>query len=133
MKAETVHTPYSHIWNKYRPVILRLMVDSENGPQHYSFSDHEFTRVFPKKRDSLAFILFLHRSKALNNIKSSPLAQSLLAMLRESKTVERLTEDLTFEFMLDDKFLFHVRRNEALNDNDAAANPAAAIVSSVEE
>lgn len=54
-------------------------------------------------------------------------------MLRESKTVERLTEDLTFEFMLDDKFLFHVRRNEAMNDNDAAANPAAAIVSSVEE
>jgi hypothetical protein len=36
MNAETVHTPYSHIWNKYRPVILRLMVDSKNGPQHYA-------------------------------------------------------------------------------------------------
>lgn len=99
MNTETVHTPYSHIWNKYRPVILRLMVDSENAPQYYAFSVHEFTRVFPKNRSNLAFILFLHRSKALNNIKSSPLAQSLLAMLRESKTVVRLTEHSTFEFV----------------------------------
>src|SRR5688572_12576913 len=102
MNFEIPQTPYSYVWHKYRPVILRLMVDSENTPQHYAFSDHEFRRVFPRKQGSLAFILFIHRSKALNNIKSSPLAQALLGILRESKTAVKLTEDSTYEFILDE-------------------------------
>lgn len=68
--------------------------------------------MLPKSRSSLAFILYLHRSKAVNNIKTSPLAHALLGVLRQSKTADRLTEDSTYELMLDEKFVFHVRKNE---------------------
>jgi hypothetical protein len=116
MYFETSQTPYSYLWHKYRPVILRLMVTAEDGPQQYVFSDHEFKGIFPKNRSSLAFILYIHRTKALNNIKGSPLAHALLGVLKESKTAVRLTESSTYELMLDEKFIFHVRKNESVKN-----------------
>jgi len=124
MNTELSQSAYRYVWHKYRPVILRLMVDSEKAPQQYAFSDHEFKRVFPRKHNSLAFILFIHRSKALNNIKSSPLAQALLGILQESKTVVRLTEDSTYELILDENFIFHVRKNEKIAGTADVSDPA---------
>ena len=120
-------SPCSYIWHKYRPVILRMMVDSETTPQHYAFADHEFKRLFPKNTGKLAFILFLHRAKAINNIKSSPLAQALLGILQQSKTVVRLTEESTYELMLDDKFVFHVRKNDPAVANYKSSNAVAVV------
>lgn len=121
MNFETLQTPYDYVWHKYRPVILRLMIDAETTPQAYSFSDHEFKRMFPKNKSSLAFILYVHRSKAINNIKTSPLANALLGILQQSKTAVKLTEDSTYELMLDQKFVLHVRKNKSV---DQLAPPA---------
>jgi hypothetical protein len=90
------------------------MVDAANCPQQYSFSNHEFTQIAPKNRTSLAFILYLHRLKALNNIKSSPLAHGLLEILKESQTAARLTQSSVFEFILDKHFVLHVERNKEI-------------------
>jgi hypothetical protein len=119
----TSETPYIHIWNKYRPVILRLMVDACGTAQHYEFSSHEFTRVFPKNRAGLRFILYFHRSSALNNIKTSLLAKDLLGILRESHTAVKLGENSTYEFILDGNFVLHVRKNTSVEI-------AAAVISS---
>lgn len=127
MYIETSQTPYSYIWHKYRPVILRLMVNAEGTPQQYAFSDHEFKRMFPKNRSSLAFILYIHRSKALNNIKTSPLARALLGILQQSQTAVRLTEDSTYEFMLDEKFVFHVRKNEIVVEANVVSAAASLV------
>ncbi|HYC87055.1 MAG TPA: hypothetical protein VEB86_17600 [Chryseosolibacter sp.] len=118
---ETLPTACSYIWHKYRPVILRLMVNAEDVPQQYVFSSHEFRRIFPKNRSSLAFILYMHRSKALNNIKASPLAQALLGILQQSNTAGKLTEDSTYELMLDECFVFHVRKNGVAIDKDLSS------------
>jgi hypothetical protein len=115
---ELTQTPYSHIWHKYRPAILRLMIDAEDAPQRYVFSGHEFRSILPKSRTSLAFILYIHGSKALNNIKASPLAHALLGVLQESKTAIKLTADSTYELMLDRNFVFHVRKNDAAVHGD---------------
>jgi len=108
---EKASTPYSYIWHKYRPVILRLMVNASEAPQKYEFSDHEFKRIFPKNKTSLAFIIYVNKVKALNNIKSSPLAHALLEILQQSKTAISLTEHDTYELMLDRNFTFHVRKS----------------------
>lgn len=115
---EPSQTACSYIWHKYRPVILRLMVNAQYAAQQYVFSDHEFKRMFPKNRGSLAFILYIHRSKALNNIKTSPLALALLGILQQSGTAIKLCEDSTYELMLDEHFVFHVRKNSAAIDGD---------------
>jgi hypothetical protein len=116
MHNETKQAPYGYIWHKYRPAILRLMVNAETAPQQYIFSDQEFKKVFPKSRNSLAFILYIHRSKALNNIKASPLAHALLEILQRSDTAIKLTTNSTYEFMLDEKFVFHVRKNDTVSN-----------------
>lgn len=120
-------TPYSYIWHKYRPVILRLMVNAHDGPQQYTFSEHEFRRIFPKNRSSLAFILYMHRSKAVNNIKTSLLAHALLGILKESKTAVSLTENSTFEFRLDENFVLHVRKNQVADENSVVTPSAVSL------
>jgi hypothetical protein len=103
------------------------MVNAEEAPQQYSFSNHEFRRMFPANRKSLAFIVYIHRSKPLNNIKTSPLAHALVGILKESNTAVRLTENSTYEFMLDENFIFHVRRNEVVANNDLASASAVSV------
>jgi hypothetical protein len=129
MNIETsqTQTPYGYIWHKYRPVILRLMVNAEDAPQQYVFAGHEFRKMFPKNRGSLAFLLYIHRSKAVNNIKTSPLANALLAILQQSKTAVKLTENSTYELMLDKKFVFHVRKNEVVDHAHATSVTAASL------
>jgi hypothetical protein len=102
------------------------MINAEDAPQQYIFSDHEFKRVFPANRSSLAFILYIHHSKALNNIKASPLAHALLGILQQSKTAARLTEHSTYELMLDAKFVFRVRKNEIVG-NEIGSSVAASM------
>ena len=123
MRIESSSTEYNHIWHKYRPVILRMMIDANSGPQRYSFADHEFLRTNPKSKSAMAFILYMHGSKALNNIRTSPLAHSLLSTLRQSKTAMELTEHSTYELMLDKKFVLHVTKagvQEALTEAEQA-------------
>lgn len=110
MQFELSNPEYTHIWHKYRPVILRMMVNASVGVQHYSFSPHEFRRIVPKGKGGVAFILYLRKSKALNNIRTSPLAHALLATLQQSKTAVELTADSTFELMLDNKFVMHIKK-----------------------
>jgi hypothetical protein len=110
MQLETSNPEYTHIWHKYRPVILRMMIDADAGVQHYSFSRHEFRRIIKKGKENLAFILYLRKSKALNNIKTSQLAHALLSTLQQSKTAIELTADATFELMLDNRFVLHVKK-----------------------
>ena len=110
MRIESSSTEYNHIWHKYRPVILRMMIDANTEPQRYSFAHHEFLRTNPKSKSGMAFILYMHGSKALNNIRTSPLAHSLLSTLRQSKTAMALLEHSTYELMLDKKFVLHVTK-----------------------
>ena len=101
---------YAYLWNKYRPVILRLMIDSAEGPQEYKFSNHEFEKVTPTKKGSYAFILRVFQGDAVNDIKTSDVAKDLLMILRQSKTASELMESCTYEFMLDRHFLLHIKQ-----------------------
>ena len=103
-------TDYGYIWHKYRPVILKLMIDAAQGPQEYRFSEHEFRRINPRQKSGFAFILFIHKCKAINNIAGSVLANDLLTILKQSKTAIELTDKSTYEIMLDKKFVLRIRK-----------------------
>lgn len=103
---------YTFLWNKYRPVVLKLMVDSAKEPQEYKFIQHEFKDINPKEKGGYAFTLQIFNSKAANNIKSSVIAQDLLIMLEKSKKSIELTEEATYEIILDKQFVLHVNRIE---------------------
>lgn len=109
---------YIYLWKKYRPAILKLMVDSANGPQEYQFSKHEFHDVNPKEKGGYSFTLRVLQGKALKELKTSVLAMDLLAVLQSSRKASELTETATYEFMLDKQFLLHITHQEVEKEEE---------------
>lgn len=103
---------YTYLWSKYRPAILKLMLDSADAPQEYKFSNHEFKRVNPKEKGGYSFVLRAFEGTALNDIRSSIVAKNLLGILKQSRTASALMEVSTYEFNLDKHFLLHITKEE---------------------
>jgi hypothetical protein len=99
---------YAPIWNKYRPAILKMMVDAANGPQKYRLMPHELQAMDSKKKNGFAFSIQTSGRKATKSIKDSEIAQDLLNMLLLSKRGLELLESKSFEFAVDKQFMLHV-------------------------
>ncbi len=100
---------YYSLWSKYRPVIIQLMLASEDSPQNYRLFDHEFRAANPKEK-SYTFEMSVYDGKATNNVKESRNAQELLNVLNGSRKASELLRESQFEFSLDRNFIFHVIR-----------------------
>jgi len=109
---------YSYLWNKYRPAILKLMVDSKDSPQQYKFSNHEFKVAHPTEKGGYSFKLRVFNSKAVNDIKKSTVAKDLLKILQQSKKATELTGQYVYEFAMDKGFLLNINREEAIKINN---------------
>ncbi len=105
-------TTYTYLWSKYRPAILKLMVDSGKGPQQYKFSSHEIKAINAGHKGSNAFTLKVYMGKAVNDIRTSAIAKDLLLVLQESRKATELAETSTYEFTLDKHFVLHVTQAE---------------------
>jgi hypothetical protein len=101
---------YAFVWRKYRPAILKLMVDSSETPQQYQFSKHEIKGINPKERGGHTFSLQVRNGKAVNNIRTSAIAQDLLLVLQQSKKASELVDLATYEFKLDKHFVLHITK-----------------------
>jgi hypothetical protein len=103
---------YTSLWNKYRPVILKLMSAAATEPQQYKLFAHEFKAIGEKVKKGYTFSLQAANGKALNNIKGSTVAQDLLQVLQQSKTATQLMTEATFELSMDKHFVLQVNRKE---------------------
>lgn len=101
---------YVSLWSKYRPAILKLMVASEDSPQEYGLSAHEFKALNPKDRNGYSFTLKAYQGKALNNIQQSTNARDLLYMLSLSRKASELLDAGTYEFTLTKQFKLQVTK-----------------------
>lgn len=106
------HNPYMPVWNKYRPAILKLMVESANEPQQYKLSAHEFRAMTPKPKTTYAFALEAAHGKALNRISDIPVAVDLLLMLQQSGKAMELMRESTYALSMDRNFVLHVSRKQ---------------------
>jgi hypothetical protein len=110
---------YTSLWNKYRPVILQLMSASTQEPQEYKLFVHEFKASGEKVKSGYSFTLEVANGKALNNIKSSSVAQDLLSMLNQSKKATELMSKAAYVLSLDKQFVLRVNRKEELTETTA--------------
>lgn len=101
---------YAPIWNKYRPAIIRMLIDSTSEPQVYKLSAHEFKAMNAKQKGGYNFTLQVSKSKALNNIKDSVIAQELLEVLQTSPKATELTLEAPYLIEMDKKFMLHVTK-----------------------
>jgi hypothetical protein len=104
------YNPYSPLWNKYRPVIIKLMSAAEHEPQQYKLYGHEFKAMGQKVKSGYSFVLEAANGKAVNNIKGSIVAHDLLQILQQSTKAMQLMKEATYELSLDKNFLFKVSR-----------------------
>ncbi len=106
---------YLPVWNKYRPAIIRMMINSNVEPQQYKMSKHEFQAMDSKQRGSYNFTLQVSKGKAINNIKDSTIAQGLLEVLSLSQKAKELSDTTTYEIMMDRQFVLHVKVAVGIN------------------
>jgi hypothetical protein len=118
--------PYAALWGKYRPMILKLMVESGKEPQQYRLFSHEFKAVGLKEKTGYSFVLEVSQGKAINKIKGSTVARDLLGVLQSSQKASQLMNEAVYEFKLDKQFVFHVSRK-------VEAQPAAEVAATPEE
>jgi hypothetical protein len=104
--------PYSPLWNKYRPMILKLMAAAEQEPQQYQLYSHEFKAMGQKVKSGYSFVLQASKGKAINNIKASVVAIDLLQILQTSAKAMDLMKEATYELSLDKNFVFKVSRRQ---------------------
>ena len=101
---------YTPVWHKYRPAIVKMMVDSVETPQAYKLFPHEFKALNSNQKGGFNFTLQVSKSRAVNNIKDSIIAQDLLQILQLSKKASELTEESSYEISLDKQFVLHVSK-----------------------
>lgn len=100
---------YTSLWNKYRPSILKMMIDAGTEPQQYKFYVHEFKALKPTEK-SYSFNLQVSGGKADNPTKMPTIARELLMVLQYSKKATELMTGQTYQFKLDRNFLLHVTK-----------------------
>ncbi|HEY5918691.1 MAG TPA: hypothetical protein VIU13_14850 [Chryseolinea sp.] len=121
---------YGYFWEKYRPAILKLMISSTEGPQKYKFSTHEVKTANPKDKGGFTFTLTVHKRKAVNDVRSSPIAKDLLRVLQQSGKASELSDSSIYEFKLDKHFVLHVAKMDI--QREVTDNPQSIITEPIE-
>lgn len=103
---------YSYLWNKYRPVILKLMKEASKKPQQYKFLKHEFNDINPREKGGHSFDMELSNGRPAG-VKDSMVAKSLYAVLDQSMTAMELSNEATYEFSMDKQYNLQVSLKEA--------------------
>jgi len=101
---------YTPVWSKYRPAILKMMIDSMNEPQSYQLSNHEFKALNPKQKGGYTFDLQVSGGRAINGLKESVIAQDLWEILQLSPKASELILTSTYKFSMDKQFILHVNK-----------------------
>jgi hypothetical protein len=112
----TLDESYGYFWGKYRPVLLKLMISSADGPQQYKFSSHEVRAANQKNKGRVTFALKFHKSKAVNDIRTSLIAKDLLRVLQQSGKASELSASCAYEFNFDKHFVLHVIKTDNQNE-----------------
>ncbi|MEP2026399.1 MAG: hypothetical protein ABJH98_08315 [Reichenbachiella sp.] len=110
---------YSYLWNKYRPMVLKLMKDAANEPQQYKFLKHEFHDINPKEKGGHSFSMELSNGRPSKEVKTSMVAKSLFAVLDQSMTAVDLSQGATYEFAMDKQYNLVITLKEAKEEEEA--------------
>lgn len=104
---KTFTSPYAPLWNKYRPAVLKMMVEAKNAPQTYQLFEHEVRAHAPKTKN-VKFTLRTQRSKSVTSLKDSVIASDLLHALNLSNKATELMEQQSYEFTLNRDYVLSV-------------------------
>lgn len=99
---------YSYLWNKYRPMVVKLMKDAADEPQQYKFLKHEFHDINPKEKGGHSFDFELANGRPSKEMKTSMVARSLYAVIDQSSKAAELAQGATYGFVMDKQYNLHI-------------------------
>lgn len=116
---------YVSLWSKYRPAILKLMVDSASEPQQYKFFKHEFSSLDTKDK-AYDFTLKLIDGKAEGATKITNTAKDLFDVLNQSEKGRGLINEYNFTISMDKKFILQISRDgeQSKSDPESTQSPS---------
>lgn len=89
--------PYGPLWKKYRPVLIKLMLEAKNGPQEYKLFEHEVRSIVSVSKNP-AFTMRVTDGRIVSGTKGSVMGRDLLQTLQSSAKALELLQTSTFEF-----------------------------------
>jgi hypothetical protein len=87
-----------------------MMIDSNNEPQSYQLSNHEFKALSAKPKGGFTFALEVSGGKALSGLKDSIIAQDLWEVLQLSPKASELISNAGYQFSMDKQFILHINK-----------------------
>ena len=102
---------YSHIWNKYLPIIRILMKRSATGDQVLDLNRIDFERAGSGRKAGYKFTIEFINGKVSNMISSNDLAQALATVLMEDEVIRQLLQQNNYEIGLTTKFKLNIKNN----------------------
>ncbi len=95
---------YTHIWNKYLPIIRILLKKSQHGDQTLTLNVTDFERSATTKKGLFTFNIEFHKGRLYNAVTRSLVAKSLAIVLLEDKVVKELFLQKDYQLSMDSKF-----------------------------
>jgi hypothetical protein len=99
---------FTPVWHKYRPVILKMMIDSKAEPRTYQLSEHEFKAMNANQKGGYTFTLQVANGRVKNSIKDIAVAQDLWQVLQLSPKASELIAESTYQFAMDKHYVLRV-------------------------
>ena len=99
---------FTPVWHKYRPVILKMMIESRNGAQTYQLSPHEFKAMNANQKGSYAFLLQVANGKVKNKMQNIGVAQDLWQVMQLSRKATELISEGEYQFAMDKNYVLSV-------------------------
>jgi hypothetical protein len=102
---------YTHIWNKYLPIIKILLKRSATADQTLSLNRIDFERAGSGRKAGYKFNIDFSNGKVSNVISGSPLASDLASVLLQDEVARNLFRENEYQISLNTKFQLFIKNN----------------------
>jgi hypothetical protein len=101
---------YTHIWNKYIPVIRILLKKSAKEPQSLSLNVSDFEKTGSQKKTGFNFTLAFHKVRVDNLAALSGPAKELSAVLLQDTITNQLLQRGEYQLTMNTKFILGIQQ-----------------------
>ena len=102
---------YTHIWNKYLPIIKILLKRSASGDQTLDLNRIDFERAGTGRKAGYKFTIVFTNGRVANVISSSPLALDLAAVLLQDEAAKAILTGNNYEISLNTRFQLSIKNS----------------------
>ncbi|RYF85281.1 MAG: hypothetical protein EON98_07000 [Chitinophagaceae bacterium] len=112
---------YTHVWNKYLPIIRILLKKSAKEAQSLPFNVSDFEKIGPQKKTGFNFSLEFNKGRVANMAGLSSPAKELLAVLTQDSVIRQLLQQGEYNLTMNAKYVLGIQQ---LSSAEEAPLPA---------